>query len=164
MEDAKECVRIVRAESPETKGINGCLGRRNVGYIFEEGSPEYVRAMDDAVVALMIEKKEAVDNLEEIMSVEGIDMVNFGACDYSLSIGHPGQYYSHPKVKEAQLKTIKTALKMGIHPRAEVANLGDVQKYIDLGVRDFCLGTDIVILYQWLREGGESLRKTLSKI
>ncbi len=45
VEEARECVRIVRAETPETKGINGCLGRRNVGYIFECGSPAYVKAM-----------------------------------------------------------------------------------------------------------------------
>jgi len=46
--------------------------------------------MDEAIVALMIEKKEAVDNLKEILSVEGIDMVQFGPGDYSLSIGFQG--------------------------------------------------------------------------
>lgn len=161
VEDAEECVRIVRAETPETQGINGCHGRRNVGYILEGGSPQYVRAMNDVVVALMIEKKPAVDNLEEILSVGGIDMVQFGPCDYSLSIGLSGQF-SHVKVKEAELKTIKTALKMGIHPRVEISNLENIEKYLDLGVRDFSLSTDMVILYQWLKEKGESLRRILS--
>lgn len=160
VEDVKECVRVVRAETPKTQGINGCHGRRNVGYILEGGSPEYVRAMNNAVVALMIEKKEAVDNLEEILSVEAIDMVQFGPCDYSLSIGLPGQF-SHPKVKEAEVKTIKTALKMGIHPRVEINNLENIEKYIELGVCDFSLSTDMVILYQWLKKNGESLRKKL---
>jgi len=161
--DIRECVRIVRAETPEIKGINGCHGCRNVGYILEGGSPEYVKAMNDAVVVLMIEKKEAVDNLEEILSVSGIDMVQFGPCDYSLSIGLSGQY-SHPKVKEAELKTIKTALNIGIHPRVEIDNLENIERYLDLGVRDFSLSTDMVILYQWLKKNGESLRKILSKI
>ena len=57
----------------------------------EDGSPEYVEAMDDAVIALMIEKKGAVDNLEEVLSVKGIDMVQFGPGDYSMSIGIPRQ-------------------------------------------------------------------------
>ncbi len=161
VQDAEECVRIVRAETPETQGINGCHGRRNVGYILEGGSPQYVRAMDDVVVALMIEKKQAVDNLDEILSVGGIDMVQFGACDYSLSIGLPRQF-SHAKVKEAELRTIKTALKMGIHPRVEMNNLDNIEKYLDLGVRDFSLSTDMVILYQWLKENGVSLRRILS--
>lgn len=163
VEDARECVRIVRAETPETKGINGCHARRNVGYLLEVGSPEYVKAMNDVVVALMIEKKEAVDNLEEILSVKGIDMVQFGACDYSLSVGLPGQQ-SNPKVKKAELRVVKTALKMGIHPRAAINNLDNVEMYIDLGVRDFNLPTDLTILYQWLKKNGESLRKILSKI
>jgi len=162
VEDAKECVRIVKPEIPEMKGINGSHMRRNVGYVLEGGSPEYVEAMDEVVVVLMIEKKEAIDNLEEILSVEGIDMVQFGPSDYSLSIGLPGQL-SHPKVKEAEVKTIKTALKKGINPRAEIDNLEDIQRYIDLGVRDFSLSTDMVILYEWLKENGKSLRKMLSK-
>lgn len=162
--DAQECVRIVRGETPQTKGLNGAASRRNVGYYIEAGSPEYVKAMDEAVIALMIEKKEAVDNLEEILSVEGIDMVQFGPGDYSLSLGYPGQR-NHPKVKEAELKTIKTALKKGIRPRVEISTIDykieDLQKYIDLGVRDFQLPSDGSIVYQWLKKHGESIRKLL---
>jgi 4-hydroxy-2-oxoheptanedioate aldolase len=58
VEEAKECVRIVRAEIPQTKGINGAANRRNVGYYLEAGCLEYVKAMDEAVVTLMIEKKK----------------------------------------------------------------------------------------------------------
>lgn len=166
VEDAKECVRIVKPETPEIKGINGSHMRRNVGYVLEGGSSEYVKAMDEVVVALMIEKKEAVDNLEEILSIKGIDMVQFGPGDYSLSIGFPGQQ-SHSKVKEAEFKTIKTALKMGIRPRLELSrihmSIEEIKKYVDLGVRDFSLPTDVVILYEWLKRNGESLKKMLSK-
>jgi len=164
VKDAKECVRIVRAETPQTKGINGAANRRNVGYYLEAGTQEYVKAMDEAVVALMIEKKEVVDNLEEILSVEGIDMVQFGPGDYSLSIGYPGQR-NHPKVKEAELKTIKTALGKGIRPRVEIGSINynseDLQKYIDLGVRDFQLPSDGSIVYQWLKKHGKNIRKLL---
>ena len=161
VEDAKECVRAVRAETPETRGINGCSMRRNVGYVLECGSPAFVQAMEDSVVAIMIEKKSAVDNLEEILSVEGIDMVQFGPCDYSLSIGLPGRW-GHPKVKEAELKVIKTALEMGVAPRVEIDNWEGAKKYIDLGVRDFNIGVDVVILHQWLKQNGENLREELS--
>ncbi|HZK12657.1 MAG TPA: aldolase/citrate lyase family protein [Atribacterota bacterium] len=164
VEEAKECVGIVRAETPQTKGINGAANRRNVGYYLEAGSPEYVKAMDEAVVVLMIEKKEAVDNLEEILSVKGIDMVQFGPGDYSLSLGHPGQR-NHPKVKEAELKTIETAIKKGIRPRVEIGSINykieDLQKYIELGVRDFNLPSEGKIIYEWLKRHGENIRKSL---
>jgi 4-hydroxy-2-oxoheptanedioate aldolase len=164
VEEAKECVRIVRAETPQTKGINGAANRRNVGYYLEAGSPEYVKAMDEAVVVLMIEKKQAVDNLEEILSVKGIDMVQFGPGDYSLSLGYPGQR-NHPKVKEAELKTIKTALRKGIRPRVEIGSIDykieNLQKYIELGVRDFSLPSEGKIIYEWLKRHGENIRKSL---
>jgi len=167
VEDARECVRIVRAETPSTKGINGAANRRNVGYYLEGGSPEYVKAMDEAVIALMIEKKEAVDNLEEILSVKGIDMVQFGPGDYSLSLGYPGKR-NHPKVKEAELKTIKTAIEKGIRPRVEIGSidykLEDLQKYIDLGVRDFHLPSDGSIVYQWLKKYGKKVRDIIFKL
>ena len=164
VEDAQECVRIVRAETPQTKGLNGAANRRNVGYYIEAGSAEYIKAMDKAVVALMIEKKEAVDNLDEILSVEGIDMVQFGPGDYSLSIGYPGQR-SHPKVKEAELKTIKTAIKKGIRPRVEIGSIDykmeELQKYIELGVKDFNLPSEGKIVYEWLKRHGENIKSSL---
>lgn len=151
-EDARECVRIVRAETPSTKGINGAANRRNVGYYLEAGSLEYVKAMDEAVVALMIEKKEAVENLEEILSVKGIDMIQFGPGDYSLSLGYPKQR-NHLKVKEAELKTIETAIKKGIRPRVEIGSVDyqieDLQKYVALGVKDFNLPSEGKIIYEW---------------
>lgn len=164
VEEAKECVRIVRAETPQTKGINGAANRRNVGYYLEAGSLEYVKAMDEAVVVLMIEKKEAIDNLEEILSVKGTDMVQFGPGDYSSSLGYPGQR-NHPKVKEAELKTIKTALCKGIHPRVEIGSIdykiGDLQKYVELGVRDFSLPSEGKIIYEWLKKHGENIKRSL---
>lgn len=163
VEDAEECVRIVRADTPETNGLNGCSMRRNVGYVLEGGSPAFVQAMEDAVVAIMIEKKSAVDNLEEILSVDGIDMVQFGPCDYSLSSGLAGQT-GHTDVKEAEIKVIKTALEMDIAPRAEIGSPDAAKRYLDLGVRDFSLGTDISILYRWFKEKGSELRDVLSEI
>jgi 4-hydroxy-2-oxoheptanedioate aldolase len=163
-EDARECVRIVRAETPQTKGINGAANRRNVGYYLEAGSPEYVKAMNEAIVALMIEKKEVMDNLEEILSTEGIDMVQFGPGDYSLSLGYPGQR-NHPKVKEAELKTIEIAIKKGIRPRVEIGSidykLEDLHKYIELGVKDFSLPSEGKIVYEWLKKHGENIRNLL---
>ena len=39
----------------------------------------------------MIEKKGTVDNIEEVLSVEGVDMIQWGGSDYSMSIGMVGQ-------------------------------------------------------------------------
>ena len=159
-EDAELAVKAVRAEP---KGLNGFRLDRRVGYGSGIASPaDIVRICDDAVVALMIEKKSAVEDLEEILSVEGVDMVQFGPADYSISIGHPGEY-NHPKVREAELKTIKTALKMDVAPRAEISRPEDAERYVKLGVKHFNIGIDVRILYHWWRRNGEELKRILSK-
>src|SRR5258708_5345245 len=55
--DVEECVRSVRAETPEHGGIHGVGSRRDVSFVVEGGSPAFVQALADAVVMLMIEKK-----------------------------------------------------------------------------------------------------------
>jgi 4-hydroxy-2-oxoheptanedioate aldolase len=129
--------------------------------VLEAGTVQYVDAMKDTVIAIMIEKKPTLDNLEDILSVGGVDMIQFGPCDYAISIGVPGEW-AHPKVKAAELKAIKTALQMDIRPRVELDwgfTDDDVQKYIDLGVRDFCIGTDVVIVYGWIKHNLGKIRK-----
>jgi len=165
VEDVKECVKIVKPETPEDKGINGCHMRRSVGYLIEDGSKEYVKAIRDSVIAIMIEKKDAVINLEEILSQDGIDMIQFGPGDYSMSLGIPGEG-SHPKVKEAEIEAIKMAIKKGIRPRVELDFsvkycLKSIKEYIQMGVIDFHLPSDLNIIFDWAKENGNELRKML---
>ena len=160
--DTEECVRAVRAESPATGGLHGVGMRRDVyGTVFEGGTPEWVQALEDSVIMLMIEKRQAVEDLEEILSIKGIDMVQFGPADYSMSLGLTGQR-DHPSVVEAEAYVIKTALDKGIQPRAEINDPEQAKKYLDMGVRHFCIGTDVTILFDWFKEKGSSLRNLIS--
>ncbi len=158
-EDARNCVRYVRADTPGQDGTFGVAMRRFT-YMGYGGSPDYVKALGDIVVVLMIEKKPAVDNLEEILSVPGIDMVQWGPSDFSMSIGKPGQRQD-PEVQAAEKKVIETCFKMGVHPRIELGSADQAKRYLDMGVRHFCIGTDVSILYQWWMQHGEELRKAL---
>ncbi|PSQ10276.1 2,4-dihydroxyhept-2-ene-1,7-dioic acid aldolase [Halobacteriales archaeon QS_5_70_15] len=112
---------------------------------------EVVEWCEDAVIAVMVEKDETVENLEEILAIGEIDMVQFGPADYSLSIGKPGQY-DDPEVRQAERTTIETALDMGVAPRAEINHPDEAGAYLDLGVRDFNLATDTKIIHDWYDE------------
>jgi 4-hydroxy-2-oxoheptanedioate aldolase len=159
--DAEECVRCVRAESPETGGWHGVGMRRDVGFVVDVGGPAFVQALEDSVVALMIEKSGAVENLEAILAVKGVDMVQFGGADYAMSIGLAGQF-GHPRVREAERYVIETALRMGVPPRAEIFRPSDAQRYLDMGVKHFCIGTDMSILWAWFTENGQAMRELLA--
>src|SRR6201999_2306994 len=76
VEDAKLAVDAVRAETTMAAGARGRgrLGvgmRRDVGIVRHGGQPAYVDALNDVVIAIMVEKKSCVDDLERILSVPG---------------------------------------------------------------------------------------------
>jgi 2-keto-3-deoxy-L-rhamnonate aldolase RhmA len=124
------------------------------------GSPQYSQALRDVIVMIMIEKKGAVENLEEILSVPGIDMIQWGPSDYSMSIGRGGDR-NNPDVKAAEKKVFETALKMGIPPRAEIGSVDEAKRFLDMGVRHFNLNMDIYILFNFWKTNGEALRKVV---
>ena len=159
VEEACQCVRAVRPETPEDGGTHG-VGVRRSTYMRYAGMPEYVQALNDVVIVLMIEKKGAVEHLEEILSLGGIDMVQWGPGDYSMSIGRAG-VWDDPHMKAVERRVIETALRMGVGPRAEINSPEEARYYLDLGVRHFCIGTDIMVLYDWLKDNGEAMRQSL---
>ena len=161
-EDARACVAAVRAETPGSGGRMGVGMRRDVGMVLEVGRPAYVEALDQVVIALMVEKAECVEDLDRILSVPGIDMVQFGAADYSMSIGMAGQF-THPEVKKAEQRTIELALSKGLHPRIELHDLERAPEYMEMGVKHFCIGWDVRILYNWLATHGRDMRALLGE-
>jgi 2-keto-3-deoxy-L-rhamnonate aldolase RhmA len=158
--DAEACVAAVRAETPGTGGRLGVGMRRDVGTVRDGGSPAYVDALNDVVIAVMVEKRECVENLDAILSVKGLDMVQFGGSDYSMSLGLTGQR-DHPEVRKAERKTIETALKKGLHPRVELGDITQATPYLEMGVKHFCIGWDVRILHDWWRANGDGMRAML---
>jgi 4-hydroxy-2-oxoheptanedioate aldolase len=136
--------------------------RRDVGYVLGAGSSQYVQQLREGVVAFMIEKAGAIESLEEILSVDGVDMIQFGPADYAMSIGKPGQF-GDPEVRGAQERAIATAMEKGIRPRIELASFEQARPWIDMGVKDFCVGWDVRVIYQFCRREGEELAKLLGR-
>jgi len=165
VDDAKAAVDAVRAETTMAAGARGRgrMGvgmRRDVGMVREGGQPAYVDALNEVVIAIMVEKKSCVDDLDNILSVPGIDMVQFGGSDFSMSIGKPAQH-NDLEVVAAEKKTIEMALKKGLHPRVELRDPGQAEKYLKMGVKHFCIGWDVRILADWWDEKGAQMRGML---
>ncbi|MEM7536507.1 MAG: aldolase/citrate lyase family protein [Chloroflexota bacterium] len=158
-DEVRECVRICRPDTPEDGGSYG-VGTRRFSYMGYGGSPDYVQAVRDTVVVIMIEKKGTVDQLEEILEIDGVDMIQWGGSDFSMNIGLPGQH-SHPDVADARKYVFETAIKMGVPPRAEIGSPDQAKEYLDMGVKHFSIGTDISILYGWWLKNGEAMRKAM---
>jgi 4-hydroxy-2-oxoheptanedioate aldolase len=162
-DDARACVHAVRPAHPDYGGMHGVGLRRDARTVLHYGSPEWVQALADSVIVLMIERFEAVENLEAILSIEGIDMIQFGPADYAMSIGLPGQN-SHERVREAERHVVETAHSHGVPARAEMFHPRDAGRYVDLGIRHFCVGVDVRILHDYFTEQGAEMRELLDSM
>lgn len=158
-DDVRECVRAVR---PDTAGSDGRYGStsRRFAYWDVWATEGYVRALNDIVVAIMIEKAAILDHLEEALSVPGVDMIQFGPGDYSLSVGKPGGF-SDPEVKEAEGLIIETGLRLGVAVRVQVLSAEDTIPYIERGVRHFMVGEDAHFIHEGMRQQGARMKELL---
>ena len=108
-DDAHQCVRSVRAEHPDQRGLHGVGLRRDARTVLHVGSKEWMAALAECVVALMIEKREALEDLDAILGTPGVDMVQFGPADYAMSIGL-SRLEDAEQIREAEEHVIATAL------------------------------------------------------
>ncbi len=156
-DDAQQCVRSVRAEHPDQRGLHGVGLRRDARTVIHVGSKEWMAALAECVVALMIEKREALEDLDAILGTPGVDMVQFGPADYAMSTGL-SRIEDAQQIREAEEHVIATAFRHGVVPRAEIADARGAEYYLDLGVRHFCVGHDVGILHNWFRDQGAQMR------
>ena len=80
-EDAK---RAVQACKYPKMGTRGFAGTRASNYGLNLNYPE--EANEEILIIVHVESVEGVDNIEEILTVEGIDAVNFGPGDFSFDL------------------------------------------------------------------------------
>lgn len=133
-------------------------GKRGVGLSraqnFGTGFPEYKDwARKSTVVIVQIEHYEAVNNLTEILAVEGVDGFIIGPYDLSGSLGHPGDF-NHPDVIAA-LETVKTTIRTGpvcggYH--VVQSSHADLRARIEEGYKFLAYGDDMVFLAEKLRD------------
>jgi 2-keto-3-deoxy-L-rhamnonate aldolase RhmA len=158
-DEVRECIRLVRPETPKAGGTHGAAMRRNVGYVSYAGSEAWIEAMQHVVIAIMIEKKGAMEHLDDILSVEGVDMVQFGPVDYSITVGSDR---SSAEVREAQRDMIERALAKGVAPRVEISDVSQAKPWIEMGVRHFCVGWDLAVISGWCRQQARGMRDLLA--
>ncbi len=159
-DDAREAVASVRADAAGQDGLRGMGATRDNrwGYGFDVAG--YVDALNQAVVAIMVEKQGCVDQLEEVLAVPGLDMTQFGPTDFSMNSGNfDGR--SSTAVKDAELYSIETSMKMNVTPRVEISSPEQALPYIEMGVKHFSLSGDVYVLRDFWMTKGKELRDLL---
>jgi 2-keto-3-deoxy-L-rhamnonate aldolase RhmA len=159
-DEVRESLFAVAPDAPKYKGRFGYPNRRWVGYAADTPQIEFAEMVNNTVKVFMIEKIEAMENIEEICSVPGIDMVQFGPSDYSLSLGWNAKDHREETLAAERLM-IKTAFAHGIQVRCEINEPDEAKYYLDLGVKHFCIGDELRNARNRWTEQGKGLRKVL---
>ena len=162
-EDVDAGCRLVAADTPDNDGLMGVKLRRPAlaGY----DTKAYLDDLNDFVVAIMIEKQVALDNIDAILAraqQRGVSLVQWGPADFGFSRGEPG-LMGTPEIKPIERLVIQKCFEYGLRPRIEIGQVRQAQEYLDQGVQDFCIGWDRFILQSAFAELGEGLGKLLGR-
>jgi 2-keto-3-deoxy-L-rhamnonate aldolase RhmA len=162
-EEVRETIHLLRPDTPQDGGRFGYPNRRWIGYQPNNPQMEYAKMVRDTVIAVMIEKKEALDNIDAICQVPGVDLLQFGPSDFSMSMGWNAAEHA-ADTKAAERDMIAAANRHGVKVRCEINAVEDAPYYIDLGVRHFCLGDELRnnTVY-WTQQGG-GLRRAIDTL
>jgi 4-hydroxy-2-oxoheptanedioate aldolase len=163
-DDIDICHKIIRPDTPQMGGKMGIKIRRPSLSSYDP--KKYLADLESTLLCIMLEKKDAIDNIDFILKrarEKGVDMAQWGPADYSLSRGKP-QLMFEDDIFPIEEKIILKCIEYNIAPRAEISDVEQAKRYIDMGVRHFCIGWDRFILQAGLIKMGEGLRKLTESI
>ncbi|MEQ8785715.1 MAG: aldolase/citrate lyase family protein [Pirellulaceae bacterium] len=143
---AEQAAEVVRWAKYAPLGARGVGLARAHGY--GAGFAEYMaRANDEIAVIVQAESATAVENIEAIARVEGIDAIQLGPYDLSASMGKMGQI-TDPDVAAAIDRICSVSKDAGLPVGCFGVTAEAVQRDIRRGATMICAGTDTLLLGQ----------------
>ena len=133
--DAESARAMVANVKYSPEGHRGLGGVRAAKYGLQDSLAEYAAtANQETMVIAHIEHVKAIEKLDELLIIEGIDVYFVGPTDLSNSLGIPGQT-KDPKVVNLVEDAIKRIAAAGKTPGCIAADSEKARHYIDLGAR-----------------------------
>lgn len=151
-EEAAEVVQWMKFPPVGKRGLDGAGA--DVPYA-SMGSGEYTRRANQTTWLLVqIEDPAALEQVEAIARVDGVDGVFFGPGDFSMSIGLPDDL-EHHDIRDATARVAAAARSAGKVWGMPALSVDHARRCLDLGARILVTGTDIVLV----KEGYEAIQK-----
>lgn len=116
---------------------------------------------NESMLIIQIETREALMNLEAILSIGGVDVALVGPNDLSIALGIPGQYDS-PTFQEALDKTVATAKKLGVVPGLHMNELPRAIEWGQRGMRLLSVGSEAGMIIRSGRDATTAIRAALN--
>jgi 2-dehydro-3-deoxyglucarate aldolase/4-hydroxy-2-oxoheptanedioate aldolase len=148
---AREAEDVVRWALFHPAGLRGYNGTGVDGRYGTLAPAEYMRqANADTFIAIQIEHADAVEDVERIAALKGVDVLFVGPADLSQSMGLPGEW-EHPRLWQALERVARAAHDHGIHWAILPLSPAYAKRCVDLGCRMLSVGLDVWAFQRGLR-------------
>ena len=149
-EDAARAAAAARYPPRGSRSLSGLLPQFDYAAL---PAPDAMRQADALTFVIgIVETKDAVERIDDIAAVPGLDALQVGTTDLSVSLGMPGEV-AHGAVQDAVRRVVAACAKHG-----KIAGLGGTYRedalrlYAGLGVRLMLVGNDLALLVGALRD------------
>ncbi len=159
VESADEARAIVDAAKYAPLGKRGvAIGTVNTDFQGVDPGEFTKYANENTTIICQIESQAGLDNVEEIATTPGVDVLWVGHFDLSHSLGIAGQF-DHPRFLDAVKLVIRTATRHGLACGIQPRNLAQAQEWLKIGFNVISYGGDIVVYLDALSQGVAGVRE-----
>jgi 2-dehydro-3-deoxyglucarate aldolase/4-hydroxy-2-oxoheptanedioate aldolase len=120
--------------------------------------PDALTGERRAAAIIQIETRGALDDVDEIAAMPGVDLVFVGPLDLSFALGVPRQF-DHPNFLAALEAVLSAATQAGVPAGILAANTDAAQRYRSMGFTFVALSSDSVLLAQSIQSSLTEIRK-----
>ena len=149
---------VVQASLYAPDGLRGMMGIGN--HTDYESGPlgETQRFLNDQIhLAIMFESQQSFDNIEDILSVEGIDAVTLGPSDLAQELGVFGTPDQAKVIDDYRTRLIDAAKRHGKDVSMLVGSIEQGEQWIRAGAKIICYSSEVEILRRGIMEAAERL-------
>ena len=140
-DEAAAAVSFTRYPPHGVRGVGGTTRATRFGRIKDYA----LHAHEELCVLVQVETKQALDNIEAIAAVDGVDGIFIGPADLHASMGLAGQI-AHPEVMSLIDEAIRRIADSGCAPGILTANEVHARRQLDCGALFVAVGSDIGLL------------------
>jgi 4-hydroxy-2-oxoheptanedioate aldolase len=140
-EEAATAVSHMRYPPGGVRGVAGTTRATRFGRIKDYAR----RAQEQLCLLVQVETRAALDNIEAICAVDGVDGVFIGPADLHASLGYPGEI-ARPEVKPLIDEAVRRIRKAGSAPGILTPSEADARHWLQCGALFVAVGADVGIL------------------
>ena len=140
-DEARAAVAHTRYPPAGVRGVAGTTRATRFGRIKDYAQ----RAHDEICVLVQVETQAALDSIEAICAIDGVDGVFIGPADLHASLGYPGEI-ANAKVKPLIDQAVRRIRKAGKAPGILTPSEADARHWLECGALFVAVGADVGIL------------------